>query len=128
MNSALETEVLQLHAEICAGLADPPDFALLQKAQQFGLKIERHLTDLVEKESPPFREFDQSLLTPLGIGEGALLVAEELAFQEILRQRRAVDLHERLVHGVTLEMNRLGHELLPGPTFALYQHSGSPAR
>lgn len=29
MNSALETEVLQLHAEICAGLADPNRIMIL---------------------------------------------------------------------------------------------------
>lgn len=29
MNSALETEVLQLHAEICAGLADPSRIMIL---------------------------------------------------------------------------------------------------
>ena len=34
MNSALETEILQLHAEICAGLADPNRIMILYALSQ----------------------------------------------------------------------------------------------
>ena len=34
MNSALETEILQLHAEICAGLADPNRIMILYTLSQ----------------------------------------------------------------------------------------------
>lgn len=42
MNSALETEVLQLHAEICAGLADPSRILLLYELSQ----APRNVTEL----------------------------------------------------------------------------------
>ena len=42
MNSALETEVLQLHAEICAGLADPSRILILYELSQ----APRNVTEL----------------------------------------------------------------------------------
>lgn len=42
MNSTLETEVLQLHAEICAGLADPNRILILYELSQ----APRNVTEL----------------------------------------------------------------------------------
>jgi hypothetical protein len=41
------------------------------------------------------RHLEQPALGLLGVGEGALLVAEQLALEEVRLQRRAVDLDER---------------------------------
>ncbi len=74
---------------------DRPDRALLERAQELGLHPGRHLSDLVEEEGPArgLQEEPQSRLT--GIREGPLHVTEELALEEVLRHRRAVDGDER---------------------------------
>ncbi len=75
--------------------ADRPVLAFLQHAQQLGLQERRHLADLVQHQRAAGRQFEQADAVGGGAGERALLVAEELRLDEILRQRRAVDLDER---------------------------------
>ena len=58
---------------------------LLEEAQQLGLEPGRHLADLVEEHRAAVRRLEQALLLDPGIGEGAALVAEELALEQLLR-------------------------------------------
>jgi hypothetical protein len=74
--------------------ANRPVLTLLQHAQQFRLQVRRHLADLVEHERAALGEFEQPHLVGVGAREGALLVAEELRLDEVLRNRGAVDLDE----------------------------------
>jgi len=46
MNSALETEVLQLHAEICAGLADPNRIMILYDLSSGSKNVSELCTNL----------------------------------------------------------------------------------
>ena len=46
MNSTLETEVLQLHAEICAGLADPNRILILYELSQAPRNVTELTTNL----------------------------------------------------------------------------------
>ncbi len=46
MNAALETEVLQLHAEICAGLADPTRILILYSLSQSPRNVSELCTEL----------------------------------------------------------------------------------
>ena len=46
MNSILETEVLQLHAEICAGLADPNRILILYELSQSPRNVTELSTNL----------------------------------------------------------------------------------
>src|SRR5512138_1414748 len=46
MNSTLETEVLQLHAEICAGLADPNRILILYELSQSPRNVTELCTNL----------------------------------------------------------------------------------
>ena len=55
------------------------------------------------------------------VGEGALLVAEEFALQQRLRDGRAVDGQERLGLAQALIMHRLGDQILAGAVFAFNQ-------
>jgi len=61
------------------------------------------------------------------VGEGALLVAEELRFHESLRNGCAVDRKERTVPAIRLVMNRMGDQVLSGATLALDQNGRSLA-
>ena len=57
-----------------------------------------------------------------GMGEGALHVAEELAFQDGIRQGGAVLGHEGLVLAGAGEVEGAGHQLLAGAGFARDEH------
>src|SRR5262249_31428955 len=53
------------------------------------------------------------------VGERALLVAEQLALEECLRNGRAVDLHERKISARALVVQPLRHELFSSSAFAM---------
>src|SRR6202008_933278 len=57
-----------------------------------------------------------------GAGEGALLVAEELALEQRVGQRGAVDGDERLAPARGEVVDGLGDELLAGAALALDEH------
>ena len=54
-------------------------------------------------------------------GEGALFVAEQLALQQCLRQRRAVDHHQRFVGQLAVLVNRPRYQLFARAAFPLNQ-------
>ena len=81
--AAIETEI---------GLGDlraaqRAEFALLQHAQESGLQIDRHLRDLVEEKRAFRRRVKHAGKILARAGERALLIAEELALDHVLRER-----------------------------------------
>ena len=79
-------------------VADPADAAeglLLEDAEQLGLEVRPHVADLVQEDGATVRLLEEPLLQSPCVGEGALLVAEELALQEMLGQGHAVHGLER---------------------------------
>ncbi len=72
------------------------DLALLQRAQQHRLQLQRQVADLVEEERAAVGDLELAGAVARGAGEGAGDVAEELARGDRLGQRRAVDLDQRL--------------------------------
>src|SRR6185436_16671026 len=97
---------------------DAAELALLQKAQQLRLRAERHLADLVEEQRPAVRGLDQPRAIAIGAGERAAHVSEELALDQVLRQRRAVDGGERLRAPRRVAVNRARDQLLAGAGLA----------
>ena len=76
--------------------ADPGKFALLEHAQQLGLQFQRQIANLVEEQRARAGYLELAR-APLGrAGERAALMAEQLAFDQAVRDRRAVDRDERL--------------------------------
>ena len=102
--------------------ADPLELALLQRAQQLRLQVERQLADLVEKQRAAVGELEPSLLQAERAGERALLVAEELGLEQRLGQRRAVDRHERPGGARAVAVHGARDELLAGAALAADQH------
>ncbi len=105
----------------------PPDaleLALLQRAQELHLHLDRDLADLVEEERAAVGELEAPRLARHGAGERAALVAEELALDELLRDGRAVDLDERLVLAARVLVQRAGDELLARAALAGDEHRG----
>jgi hypothetical protein len=95
---------------------------VLQEAQQLHLQRGGQLADLVEEERAAVRRLDAA--APLGVGarERALLVAEQLALEQRLGDRPAVDRHERPLRAQPQPVDRVGGELLAGAALAEHQH------
>ena len=66
------------------------ELPLLQHPEKLRLRRRAHLADFVEEEDAAGGELDLSGLGLLRAGERAAFVAEELRFEELLRQGRAV--------------------------------------
>ena len=80
------------HVHLLLGArAQAAELALLKNAQELGLGGDGHFADLVEQQGAAGGQLEASG-TPFGrAGEGAFFVAEELAFDEGLRDGGAVD-------------------------------------
>ena len=74
-----------------AVLAEPPNLALLQHAQQLGLRPRRELADLVEEQGAAVRLLEQPGTRPNRAGERAARVAEQLGLDELVGEGGAVD-------------------------------------
>ena len=73
------------------GRAQWEHLLVLQDAEQLSLGLQRHVADLVEQQGALMGSVDQPGLVAAGSSEGPSLVAEQLALQEIGRNRRTVD-------------------------------------
>ena len=84
-------------ASVCErlGPADALEFPLLEDAEQLGLRRSGQLADLVEEDRAAGGALEPAGPLAVGAGEGASLVAEELALDQALGQRAAVDPDER---------------------------------
>ena len=71
--------------------AEPHERTLFKHTQKLGLHARRHGGDLVEEERAAMSAFEQSFLASTRIREGARLESEQLAFEQRVGQRGAVD-------------------------------------
>ena len=105
--------------------ADAKEARAIQHAEQFHLEPCVQLAILVEKQSSAIRHFEPTRLGGVGAAEGALFVAEQLALQQILRQRGAVYVHPRLRRARGEMMDRSRDDFFSRPAFAGDQHRGA---
>ena len=96
--------------------------AVLQYAQNLGLRVHPHGADLVQEERAEISHLKQALLGRNGGGERPLDVAEERGFQQIGGHGAGVHRHKRLVPARRIGVDRLGDQLLAGPALALDQN------
>src|SRR5438105_8677082 len=101
--------------------ADPLQLALLQDTKQLRLQVLRGLADLVEAHGAVLRQLELARLRRGGAGEGALLVTEQLALEQRLDDRGAVDADERLV-GRAVAVDDACDQLLARATVSLDEH------
>src|SRR5262249_60569137 len=78
--------------------------------------------DLVEQDRAAVRGLEAPLAPRVGAGEGALLVAEELALDELAVDRRAVHRDEGPPAAGAALVQRLRDELLAGAALAAHEH------
>ena len=86
--------------------------ALLQHAQDLGLRGRRHVPHLVEEDRPAVALLELADPAVLGAGEGPLLVPEQLALEQAFGNRRAVDRQEGALVAAAVEVDRAGDQLL----------------
>ncbi len=110
------------HAHVHGGglvRADALHLALFKHAQQLGLHGERHVANLIEKERAAMRLLELARVPLRRAGEGALLVAEKLALNQLGGNGRAVERDERPRGAVALLVQRARHQLLARAGFAV---------
>src|SRR5690606_35942553 len=105
-------------------LADALERAFLDHAQELALKLERDLADLVEEEGASVRKLEAADAVAQRAGERALHVAEELALEEIARDRGAVHADQRPLATRARVVDRARDQLLAGARLARDQHGG----
>ena len=110
------------------GAAQPFQLPFLDHAEQLHLRRQVELADLVEEEGASFGQLEAALLAARRAGEGARLVAEQLALDQRLRQRRAADLEKRLLGAGRVVVQRVRDQLLAGARFAADEDGGVGAR
>ena len=101
-----------------AGRADALEIAGLEHAQQLRLQVQRDVGDLVEKQRTAVGELETADAVRLGVGEGALDVAEQLAFEDPFRQAAGVHGHEPPARPARHGVNGLRNGALAGAVLA----------
>ena len=85
--------------------------------------LERDLADLVEEERAAVGELEAADAVLDRTGERAAHVAEELALEQLARDRAAVDAHERTVLARAAGVHGVGDELLADARLAQHEHA-----
>ena len=75
--------------------ADAREAAILGHPQEFGLQRRGHIGDFIQKNGAVVRLLEAADALRHRAGERAFLVAEQLAFEQCLRDRGAIDLNQR---------------------------------
>src|SRR5271157_4944748 len=96
----------------------PLERHFLKDPQQLRLNFEVDVADLIEKQGAVVGLLEPADAISIGAGEGSFDVAEELAFQQVLRECSAVDLDERAIGAWAGCVDRGGEKLLASPAFA----------
>src|SRR5882724_2947856 len=86
--------------------------------------MQRYITDLVQEQGTPIARFEAAHAILPRIRERPLLMPEQLALEQALRQRTDVHLYERLVRAQRMLVNGLGDKVLPRPVLTQDQDIG----
>ena len=101
-----------------AGAAEALELVLLQDAQDLRLRVGAHVADFVEEQRAAVGLLEAADALLVGAGERALLVSEQLGLEQVLLQRRAVDLDEVARRAQRVVVDGAGDQLLAGARFA----------
>src|SRR5512139_733804 len=89
------------------GRADRGQLSFLDHTEELRLRLERHVADLVEEQRSALRRLHQTRLVGDRAGERAASIAEELALEQVRRNRGAVDRLESAASAApTMELAR----------------------
>ena len=86
------------HVDVQRPIAtDALELPLLQDTQEFALQLQGYLADLVEKQRAAIGKLEATDTVTMRTCKSAFDMAKELAFEQLLRDRGAVDLDERTI-------------------------------
>ena len=108
-------------------IADAFKLLLLQHAQQLDLQVVRRGVDLVQEDRAGVRRLEPADAVIDRAGEGAANVPEQLAFQQALAERAAIDLDVRAGAAAAEAVDGGGDQFLAGARLAQQQHRGLAA-
>jgi hypothetical protein len=112
---------------LARSVSSPPkrfERSFLKHAQQLGLGREAHVGDLVEEDRAAVALLELAAPALGGTRESTALVAEELALEQRLGNRRAVDRQEGSVAARAVLVHGARHELLARAALADQQDVG----
>ena len=104
------------------GASHSLELPFLKHPQQFDLKMLGQFPDLIEKDGAAIRRFKQAGFLRHCAGKSTAHVAEQLAFQQIVRNCPAVYHFEGPVGAGAEIVDRPGHQFLAGAALAIDQH------
>ena len=112
----------------CFRAAEPHELALLNHAQELGLRFRADGRNFVEENRALIRHLEQAFFRRNRARERALHVTEELRFEQIDGNRAGVDGDEGFLRARRSGMNRFRDQFLSGAAFAGDQHGGARRR
>src|SRR5216683_1446725 len=107
------------------GAAEAHEFALLNNAEELGLRFRTDGGDFVEEDGALIGDLEKTLLGSDSACESAFDVAEKLRLQEIYRNGAGIDGDKRLVRARRGGVNGFGDELFASAAFATDQNCGA---
>jgi hypothetical protein len=102
--------------------ADRCVFALLQHPQKARLRLQWHISDLVEKKRSAFGLFKAADAAIGGAGKRAAFMPKEFALHELFGNRRHVHRHEGPMTPPAIVMQGTRDQFLAGPALAHNHH------
>ena len=106
-----------LNADFGIG-ADALEAAVLGDTEELGLELGGHFGDFIEEDGAVVGLFEAADPLGDGAGEGALFVAEELAFEEVLGDGGAIDFDEGAGGARAPAVDDVGEDFLADAAFA----------
>ncbi|MDH7511571.1 MAG: hypothetical protein QHH14_01335 [Clostridiales bacterium] len=100
------------------------DFTFLEDAQDFGLCFQAHVSDFIKENRPSVGLFELAYFSFGCSREGALLVTEKLALNQLFRDGGAVDLDEFFSGSKAMIVDGPGDKLLSRAALALDEDCG----
>src|SRR6266850_5497671 len=87
------------------------EFLLLEHAQELRLQPRRNIADLIQKQRAVVGEFEPADPLCDSAGKSAALMAEQLAFQQVQRNGRAVQFYESMLAPLAEAVDGPGHKV-----------------
>ena len=110
------------------GAAEAHELALLNHAQELGLRLRADGGDFVEEDRSLIGDFEEAFFGGDGAGERAFHMAEELRFQKVDGNGAGVDGHEGAVGARGGGVNRFRDQFFSSAAFPADQHRGAGRR
>src|SRR6266542_3953312 len=101
---------------------------LFERAQDFCLRLKAHIPDFIKEERAAVCPKEFAFFVCNCSWERSATMAEQLAFNEILRNCCAVYLHEHFILARTVSVNGPCRQLLAGSGFAKDKHAAAGRR